>query len=315
MARAYFRADLPPLPGSETPQPGPDGSSHGTHTSGTAAGVANTTATVNGLSLTISGVAPRAYLMNYKVFYENDSPLSGQAFTTELIAALEDAVADGADVISNSWGGRAETEPSADPIVLAADAAVAAGATVVFSAGNEGPNDSTAGSPGFSDKVISVGATTTAQTIASGFVDVVAPDGAPDTLKQRPYGTAAFGPPIENDLFGPAPYLPVAALGGTSVACDPLPGGSLSGQVALIERGVCSFSLKVYNAQQGGAIGAIIYNSEAGGEGLINMALPTTPMISSSRRSRCRARWAWAWSIGMASTAQPRACRSTRARA
>src|SRR5690606_30922831 len=45
-ARAYFRPDLPPLPGSETPLPGPDGSSHGTHVAGTAAGVANTTATI-----------------------------------------------------------------------------------------------------------------------------------------------------------------------------------------------------------------------------------------------------------------------------
>ncbi|MFL5802001.1 MAG: S8 family serine peptidase, partial [Roseiflexaceae bacterium] len=272
VARAYFRPDLPPRPGNETPEPGPDASSHGTHVAGTAAGVANTTATINGLSLTISGVAPRAYLMNYKVFYENDSPLSGQSFTAESIAALEDAVADGADVISNSWGGRAEVDPHFDPIVAAADAAVDAGVTVIFAAGNDGPSPSTAGSPGFGEKVITVGATTTAKTIARGFVDVVAPDGAPDALKQRPYGTAAFGPPIENDLFGPAPYLPVAALGGSSLACDPLPAGALSGQVALIERGACLFSVKVFNAQQAGAIAAIIYNSEAGGEAVINMA-------------------------------------------
>jgi minor extracellular serine protease Vpr len=271
-ARAYFRPDLPPLPGEETPEPGPDASSHGTHVAGTAAGVANTTANFNGLSLTISGVAPHAYLMNYKVFYENDSPFSGSSFTAESIAALEDAVADGADVISNSWGGRAEVDPHFDPIVAAADAAVDAGVTVVFAAGNDGPSPSTAGSPGFSEKVITVGASTTAQTIASGFVDVVAPDGAPDALKQRPYGTAAFGPPIENDLFGPAPYLPAALVGGSSLACDPLPAGSLSGQVALIERGVCQFSVKVFNAQQAGATAAIIYNSEAGGEAVVLMA-------------------------------------------
>jgi subtilisin family serine protease len=271
VARAYFRPDLPPRPGEETPEPGPEGTSHGTHVAGTAAGVANTSATVNGLTEVISGVAPRAYLMNYKVFYENDSPLSGQSFATESMAALEDAVADGADIISNSWGGRAEVDPRFDPIVVAAEAAVDAGVTVVFAAGNDGPSPSTAGSPGFSEKVITVGATTTARTIVSGFVDVTAPEGAPEALKQRPYGTAAFGAQIKDQVFGPAPYLPVAALGVPSLACDPLPAGSLSGQIALIERGACLFSVKVFNAQQAGASAAIIYNSEAGGEAIVLM--------------------------------------------
>ena len=151
-----------------------------------------------------------------------------------------------------------------------------AGVVVVFSAGNDGPSPSTAGSPGFSDKLISVGATTTAKTIASGYVDVTAPDGVPDALKQLRYGTAAFGPPVRDTLFGPAPYLPVVALGVPPLACDPLPAGSLSGQVALIERGICPFSLKVFNAQQAGAIAAMIYNSEAGGEALIQMAAGLT---------------------------------------
>jgi subtilisin family serine protease len=272
VARAYFRPDLPPLPGEETPQPGPEASSHGTHVAGTAAGVANTSATVNGLTQVISGVAPRAYLMNYKVFYQNDSPFSGSSFATESIAALEDAVADGADIISNSWGGRADVDPRFDPIVIAAEAAVDAGVTVIFSAGNEGPSLSTAGSPGFSPKVITVGATTTARTITNGFVDVTAPEGVPDALKQRHYGRAAFGPPISDNVFGPAPYLPVATLGVPSLACDPLPAGSLNGQIALIERGVCLFSVKVFNAQQAGASAAIIYNSEAGGEAVVIMA-------------------------------------------
>ena len=270
--RAYFRPDLPPLAGEESPEPGPTASSHGTHVAGTAAGVANTSATIGGLTEVISGVAPRAYLMSYKVFYENDSPFSGSSFTTESLAALEDAVADDADVINNSWGGRPDVDPRFDPIVIAAEAAVDAGVTVVFAAGNDGPSPSTAGSPGFSDKLITVGATTTAKTISSGYADVTAPDGVPDALKQLRYGIAAFGPPIKDNLFGPAPYLPVVALGLPSLACNPLPAGSLSGQIGLIERGSCPFSQKVFNAQQAGASAAIIYNSAAGGEALIQMA-------------------------------------------
>jgi subtilisin family serine protease len=94
----------------------------------------------------------------------------------------------------------------------------------------------------------------------------------PDVLKQRQYGPAAFGPPIKDAVFGPAPYLPIAALGVPSLGCDALPAGALNGQVALIERGVCPFSLKVFNAQQAGAIAAIIYNSQAGGEAVVLMA-------------------------------------------
>ena len=52
---------------------------------------------------------------------------------------------------------------------------------------------------------------------------------------------------------------------GCSLAGDvsPFPAGSLTGEIALIERGICDFSEKVFNAQRAGAIAAIIYNSAA----------------------------------------------------
>ncbi len=271
VARAYFRPDLSPITGSETPQPGPLDSSHGTHVGGTIAGLSDTVASSNNITRTISGMAPRAYLMNYKAFYENESVFSGQAFETELIAALEDAVADGADVINNSWGGRANLDPHFDPIAIAANAAGDAGVIVVFSAGNSGPNESTADSTDFTNKLIMVGATTTNQTIAAGFVDVTAPAGAPDTIVEKPYAGADFGEHIFSAAFGPAPYVPVATLGVSALACEPLPPDSLTGKIALMERGICHFSLKAAHAQDAGAIGAMIYNSEEDGEGLISM--------------------------------------------
>jgi len=271
VARSYFRPDRPPLEGSETPLPGPDDSSHGTHVAGSAAGVANTVASISGLSQPIAGVAPAAYLLNYKVFYANEES-NFSAYGIELIAALEDAVADGADVINNSWGGTPTSEPFADPIVVAAEAAVDAGVTVIFSAGNSGPDQSTAGSPAYSPKVIAVGASTTPTTLAAGFVDVVAPEGAPAAVREQRYRAAAFGPRLETGIWGPFPYTPVEAVSGSSLACEPLPTGSLSGQIALIERGTCQFSLKVLNAQIGGANAAIVYNSEQGGDELIEMA-------------------------------------------
>ena len=52
---------------------------------------------------------------------------------------------------------------------------------------------------------------------------------------------------------------------------SPFPAGSLTGKIALIERGVCNFSEKVYNAQRGGAIAAIIYNNAANGDTVATM--------------------------------------------
>lgn len=50
--------------------------------------------------------------------------------------------------------------------------------------------------------------------------------------------------------------------------CNPL-NNDLTGKIALVDRGTCDFSLKVYNAQEAGAIGAIICNFE---EGVLGMA-------------------------------------------
>jgi hypothetical protein len=44
-----------------------------------------------------------------------------------------------------------------------------------------------------------------------------------------------------------------------------------AGKIALIERGDCSFSHKIYRAQQAGATGVVVYNHAAGGEGLVSM--------------------------------------------
>ncbi len=105
VSRAYFRSWDPPSAGDENPWPGTQGTSHGTHTSGTAVG--NVVTDVNYLGATIdkmSGVAPGAWVMSYRVFY-NSVTNNGSFYNAEGIAALEDIVRDGADVVNNSWGG------------------------------------------------------------------------------------------------------------------------------------------------------------------------------------------------------------------
>ena len=69
--------------------------------------------------------------MNYRVFYPSQSPedfQNGNAYVVELVKAIEDAVKDGADVISNSWGSSYQnTLAWPDPMVQAAEDAVDAG--------------------------------------------------------------------------------------------------------------------------------------------------------------------------------------------
>lgn len=49
-----------------------------------------------------------------------------------------------------------------------------------------------------------------------------------------------------------------------SIACDPIPAGSLTGKVAMVRRGDCNFTQKVQNAQDAGAIACIVCNNLAG---------------------------------------------------
>jgi subtilisin family serine protease len=133
-----------------------DDSSHGTHVAGIAAGNAQTPADGGRL---VSGVAPRAYIGNYKVFVETDSGLSPNANSPAIVAAIEAAVADGMDVINFS-GGEPEIEPSRDIVARALDAAAAAGVVPVVAAGNDF-SDVGAGSvssPANSTRALAVGA-------------------------------------------------------------------------------------------------------------------------------------------------------------
>ncbi len=132
-------------------------SSHGTHVAGIAAGNADTRTSGGRI---LSGVAPRAYIGNYKALVRSDSggasPIENAA---GLVAAIEAAVRDGMDVINLSLG-EPEIEPSRNVVTQALDAAAAAGVVPVVAAGNEF-NDVGAGSvssPASAEAAIAVAA-------------------------------------------------------------------------------------------------------------------------------------------------------------
>jgi subtilisin family serine protease len=149
----------------------PEYSSHGTHVAGIAAGNANTSAE----GVRISGVAPRAYLGNYKALtIPTDSDVGLDGNSPEIVAAIEATVADGMDVINMSLG-EPEIEPSRDIVVRALAAAARAGVVPVVAAGNDFAEfgRGSVGSPGSAPDAITVAAVTTNRTgpddVAAGF--------------------------------------------------------------------------------------------------------------------------------------------------
>ena len=78
-------------------------------------------------------------------------------------------------------------------------------------------------------------------------------------------GTASFGAPLSSTAVTADVVLVNDGVGTTSEGCEALVnGGAVSGKIALIDRGTCSFTQKVKNAQNAGAIGAIIVDNVAG---------------------------------------------------
>ena len=117
-----------------------DSNGHGTHTASTVAG--NTVELeFFGETVTISGVAPHAQIIAYDACYP--TPTGGSCAGDDLLAAVQQAVLDGVDIINYSISG-GET-PYSDPVEMAFLEAFGAGVVVSASAGNNGPDAATVG--------------------------------------------------------------------------------------------------------------------------------------------------------------------------
>ena len=235
---------------------------HGTHVSGIAAGVANTCAPLVGCAM--SGVAPKAYLGNYNVFPGNIT----DANSIDIAMAVEAAVADGMDVLNLSLGG---TPTPHDPLVDAVNDAVDAGVVVAIAAGNAGPGPFSVESPGIASEVITVGASSDPHFI-----------GIPVMVSSLGTFGAALGQFTNFVPASTATYITTSPANGCSSIST-----NLSGKIALIARGTCTFSTKIRNAQTAGAVGVIVYNSVQGDptamaqDGSPNQ--PTIPAVMVSR--------------------------------
>jgi uncharacterized protein (TIGR03437 family) len=244
-------------------------------------------------STTLSGVAPKAFLGNYKVF---GSPgVNDQTFEDVLLLALDEAVADEMDVaviavgVPASWGpndfgdlcGLDDDEPC-DLWVDVVEVAAATGLTIVISAGNDGdlglrfPSLNSIHSPGTAPSAITVGAISNSHIFFASLQTTGA--GVPDSIR-RMEAWFGNGPLLSAPLT--APLRDVAAGAPIGLACEPLAAGSLNGGIALIDAGQreCAFATKVNNAQRAGAVAAVIMLSDPNSDFLFPLTGLTTTGI------------------------------------
>ncbi|HXF05983.1 MAG TPA: S8 family serine peptidase [Blastocatellia bacterium] len=256
---------------------------HGTHVAAAAAGnFVDLRSTPGARPVTLSGVAPKAFIGSYRVF-------APSAETDNVVKAIEEAVADGMDIINLSFGHPVlpSDRGAPDAFVEAVTNAVAAGVFVTVAAGNFGGRG-TITSPGTAPSVLTVGAVTNSH---DGFT--------PGQLRQVRITTPAPPPTftrivgVRSERFPDSLTAPVVdadliddgIADGDGYGCTLLPAAIVRGTALLVQKGRCDILVKALNANLRGATALIVYNNQEGGETLDSLAgllLPTLFLPRSS---------------------------------
>jgi subtilisin family serine protease len=232
-----------------------DVNGHGTHVAGTVACNFGTAASIDGVTIPyrISGVAPAATLGNFNVF----PGTVASARSEDIVDALEDALEKGYDVANMSLGGG--SSGIKDLLSMAVDNADRAGMVVAVAAGNSGPGFNTILSPGIAPRALTAGAASVGHFVGAPMTVNTSVGAATYQLASGDFAT------VEDDLTANLDAVTdPAGPGGLSTACTPLPPASLAGKIAVVSRGVCSFSTKIRNAQAAGAAAAVVVNNVQG---------------------------------------------------
>ncbi len=264
---------------------------HGTHCSADIAGyLANAPGDdkIPGTAddIPIHGVAPQAKLMGYKVCAG-----VGVCLGEPITLALEDAVSPVtldlqakpiANVINMSLGGAGTPD---DATSVAADNAALTGTVVVAAAGNDGPVESTVGSPAAGRHVIAAAASNDPAT-GDNTIDVT--DGSRSGITAIVMDGSA---PVTSDITNNYVY---CGLGETPADFP----SSVSGKIALIQRGSTVttptlpaagslgtglFTTKAANAAAAGAVAAVIYNNVDGELGATTVRKSIIPTVGLSK--------------------------------
>src|SRR6185503_1074832 len=197
------------------------------------------------------------------------------------------AVNDGMDVINFSGGGP-EIDPASDALIDALNNVAAAGVVPVISAGNDRDDfgGGSVGSPSNAPAAISVAAVSNLHVFGTELTVTAA--GAPANLQHIPY---AFNARVAPAWIAGQTLVDVATITGTTGqpverhVCSPpgfdpndsrftsLPAGSLTGTVALVSRGGCTFASKMERVRKAGATGILLVDNRFGEANFITVDL------------------------------------------
>lgn len=228
-----------------------DGNGHGSHTASTAAGNHGVNVRIEGQKFgKASGMAPAAKISVYKVLWSFADPEQDGGSDVDIIAAIDDAVSDGVDVINYSIGSTGGGDGFTDASNLAFMNAATAGVFVAASAGNSGPDATTVGNNG---PWMTTTAASTSYNYQGGvvlgngekYVGAMVSDQAVPT-SPFVYAADVEVPASEDDgLCGPDSLDP-AQVEGTIVACD---------------RGVYDRVAKSAEVARAGGVGMVLLNT------------------------------------------------------
>ena len=237
-----------------------DYNGHGTHTASTAGGNFGVAATGEAAVFgEVSGMAPRARIAAYKALWSTQSGDTASGSGADLAAAIDQAVADGVDVINYSVSGTATN--FADGVEISFLFAAAAGVFVATSAGNSGPGSGTVAHP--SPWLTTVAAGTHNR---NGLGSLTLGDG---TVIEGASVATAVGPApfIDSETaLNPAyTHTPVSGIPTAAVAVQLCVPGSLdpavvAGAIVLCERGVIARVDKSKAVLQAGGAGMVMVN-------------------------------------------------------
>ena len=247
-----------------------DAEGHGTHTASTAGG--NSGVVLNGPTAALgvaSGMAPRARIAAYKVCWTPTAQVTGGCFTSDSVAAIDQAVADGVDVINFSISGSQTS--SRDPVEIAYMFAADAGVFVSASAGNQSATESVYTRVAHTSPWLTTVAASTHNRTAKGTATLG--NGTPYTgisMAATAVPSSVFIDSVNAALAGADPVKAAqcwAAVDNANVAVlDP---AKVAGKIVLCDRGVTARVNKSLAVQQAGGAGMVLVNTSAAADGLV----------------------------------------------
>jgi subtilisin family serine protease len=272
-----------------------DYNGHGTHTASTSGG--NFGVTTTGPASVfgeISGIAPRARISAYKALWSTQSGDTASGTLSDLVAAIDTAVADGVDVINYSISGT--TTNFLDPAEIAFFFAADAGVFVSASAGNSGPATGTVAHP--SPWITTVAAGTHNRngrgSVTLGDGSTISGASVASAIGPRPFIDSTAAGLAGADPTRVALCYTAADNGGTPVL-DP---AKIAGKIVLCDRGVTARVNKSLAVQQAGGVGMVLANTSANS---LNADLHFVPSVHISHLDRPAVK-AYAATVGATAT-------------